>query len=78
MLPLKIEMTKDLITAPADLVLLGEFALGLGLLDLAESYLPSHDNGALHKPSEYIFPLILMLNGRGESIEDRTFPKNLP
>jgi hypothetical protein len=69
-LPFKVEMTRDLITPHAGLALLGEFAAGLGLLDSVDRYLPKPGSGAGYNPSEYIFPLILMLNGGGRSLED--------
>ena len=69
-LPFKIEMTNDTITPHAGLALFGEFAVGLGLLDLADRYLPKPGSGAGYKASEYIFPLVLTLNGGGRSIED--------
>jgi hypothetical protein len=69
-LPFKIEMTRDMITPHAGLALLGEFAVGLGLLKSVESSLPKPGSGAGYLPSEYIFSLILMLNGGGRSLED--------
>jgi hypothetical protein len=39
-LPFKIEETKDLLTAHAGLALLGEFAVGIGLLDALDQDLP--------------------------------------
>jgi hypothetical protein len=69
-LPFKMEMTRDLITPHAGLALLGEFAVGLGLLKSVDRYLPTPGSGAGYHPSEYIFPLILMLNGGGRSLED--------
>jgi len=69
-LPFKIEMTRDMITPHAGLALLGEFAVGLGLLKSIDSSLPKPGSGAGYKPSEYIFPLVLMLNGGGRSLED--------
>jgi hypothetical protein len=59
-LPFKLEMTGDIITPHADLALMGEFAIGLKLLKSVDSYLPKSKSGAGYKPSEYIFPLILM------------------
>jgi len=59
-LPFKVEMTRDLITPHAGLALLGEFAVGLGLLDSVDRYLPKPGSGAGYNPSEYIFPLILI------------------
>jgi len=69
-LPFKVEMTRDMITPHAGLALLGEFAVGLGLLSSVDKYLPKPGSGAGYNPSEYIFPLILMLNGGGRSLED--------
>jgi hypothetical protein len=79
-LPFKLDLTRDLITPHGGLVLLGEFAVGLDLLQSVDNYLPkpclrayTHrqaGSGAGYHPSEYIFPLILMLNGGGRSLED--------
>jgi hypothetical protein len=69
-LPFKVEMTRDLITPHAGLALLGEFTVGLGLLQSVNRCLPKPGSGAGYHPSEYIFPLILMLNGGGRSLED--------
>jgi hypothetical protein len=69
-LPFKVEITRDTITPHAGLALLGEFAVGLGLLKSVDRYLPRPGSGAGYNPSEYIFPLILMLNGGGRSLED--------
>ena len=59
-----------MITPHAGLALFGEFAVGLGLLDSKVRYLPKPGSGAGYKASEYIFPLLLTLNGGGRSIED--------
>lgn len=69
-LPFKLETTKDVITSQAGLVLLGEFAVGVGLNDAVNRYLPDPGSGAGYLASEHIFPLILMLNGGGRSLED--------
>jgi hypothetical protein len=69
-LPFKLEMTRDLITPYAGLALLGEFSVGLELLPSVDRYLPKPGSGAGYHPSEYVFPLILMLNGGGRSLED--------
>jgi len=64
-LPFKVEMTRDLparasqwqaglITPHAGLALLGEFAVGLGLLDSIDRYLPKPDSGAGYNPSNII------------------------
>ena len=69
-LPFKVEMTRDMITPHAGLALLGEFAVGLGFLKSADRYLPKPGSGAGYNPSEYMFPLMLILNGGGRSLED--------
>jgi len=69
-LPFKVEMTKDTITSHAGLALVGEFAIGIGMLGAADRELPEPGSGAGYKSSEYIFPLVLMLNGGGRSLED--------
>lgn len=69
-LPFKLEKTKDTITSHAGLALLGEFCVGLGLLDSIDNLLPGPGSGAGFKASEYIFPIVLMLNGGGRSLED--------
>ena len=69
-LPFKVEMTKDTITPHAGLALLGEFAVGLGLLESVDRYMPKPGSGAGYKASEYVFPMVLTLNGGGRSLED--------
>ncbi len=69
-LPFKLEMTNDLITSHAGLGLLGEFAVGLGLIKAADRYLPGPGSGVGYLASEHIFPIILMLNGGGRTLED--------
>jgi hypothetical protein len=69
-LPFKLEKTKDMITAHAGLALLGEFAVGLGLNEAVDRYVPAPGSGAGYLASEYVFPLILMLNGGGRALED--------
>jgi len=69
-LPFKLEMTRDMITPHAGLALVGEFAVGVGLLKSVDRSLPKPGSGAGYHPSEYLFPLILMLNGGGRSLED--------
>lgn len=69
-LPFKLEQTRDLITAHAGLALLGEFAIGLGLLEELDKSLPAPGSGAGYRASEHVLPLVLMLNGGGRSLED--------
>lgn len=69
-LPFKLEMTRDMITSHAGLALLGEFAVGLGLVEAVNRCLPGPGSGAGYLSSEYVLPLMLMLNGGGQSLED--------
>lgn len=69
-LPFKLEQTRDLITAHAGLLLLGEFAIGMGLLEAVDKSLPAPGSGAGYRASEHVLPLVLMLNGGGRSLED--------
>ena len=66
----KIETTNDTITAHAGLALVGELAVGLKILRAIDRYLPKPGSNAGYKASEYVFPLVLMLNGGGRSLED--------
>jgi len=69
-LPFKIEMTKDTITAHAGLALVGECAVGVGMVEAADRELPKPGSGAGYRASEYLFPLVVMLHGGGRSLED--------
>ena len=69
-LPFKLEMTNDLITSHAGLALFGEFAVGLGLVEAVNRCLPGPGSGAGYFSSEYVLPLMLMLNGGGRNLED--------
>jgi hypothetical protein len=69
-LPFKLETTMDMITPHAGLALLGEFAVGLGLNKALDRYLPAPGSGAGYLASEHVFPIVLMLNGGGRTLED--------
>ncbi|MCG7852164.1 MAG: IS1380 family transposase, partial [Methanosarcinaceae archaeon] len=69
-LPFKLETTNDLITSHAGLVLLGEFAVSLGLPRMLDEQLPRPGSGSGYCVSEHVMPLVLMLNGGGRSLED--------
>jgi hypothetical protein len=69
-LPFKLELTRDTIIPRAGLALVGEFTVGLRLLEAVDRYLPKPGSGAGYKASEYAFPLTVMLNGRGRRLED--------
>ena len=74
----KLEVTKDTITSHTGLALLGEFCTGLDLLKKVDSYLPKLGSGAGYQASEYVFPLVLMLNGGELSLEDIVLREILP
>ncbi|MBU4344817.1 MAG: IS1380 family transposase [Desulfobacteraceae bacterium] len=69
-LPLKFKKAEEAQASSAGLALLGEFCIGLGVLDWVDAYMPKSGKGARFKASEYLFPLVLMLNGGGRSLED--------
>ena len=50
-LPFKLEQTKDLITAHAGLALLGEFTIGLGVLEALDKSLPAPAAGPAIGPA---------------------------
>ena len=61
-LPFKVEMTRDMITPHAGLALVGEFAVGLGVLKSVDRHLPKPGSGAGYGAHEYVFPMVLMLS----------------
>jgi len=69
-LPFKLGSTKDCLTPHAGLSLLGEFAYALKLPEEVEEEMPAPGSGAGYSAWEYVFPLVLMLNGGGRSLED--------
>jgi len=68
-LPFKLETTDDMITSQGGLCLFGEYLSGV-VLKTIDKYLPMPGSSVGYLPSEYIFPLLLMLNGGGSSLED--------
>ena len=56
--------------SPCTLGLSGGFTVALGFEKSADKNLPTPGSGAGYHPSEYVFPLILMLNGGVRSLED--------
>ena len=69
-LPLKFISAKEAQASSAGLALLGKFCIGLGVLDWVDAYMPKSGKGTRFKAREYLFPLVLMLNGGGRSLED--------
>lgn len=75
-LPFKVEKTEDTITPHSGLSLIGEFTIGGGILKEIDKYLPKPGSGAGYKPSEYFFPMLLMLHGGGRNLEDLRVIRN--
>lgn len=69
-LPFKLEITRDTITAHAGLALVGEYAHALALPPTLDGALPRPGSGAGYDPSDFVMPLVLMLHGGGRSLED--------
>jgi len=65
-----IERTEKNITANAGLPFFARYIHGLGVNQLADTYLPPPGNTKGYKPSEYIDTFILLLCGGGRSLED--------
>jgi hypothetical protein len=69
-LPFKMEMTDEKLTAHAGLVVAHEFHLALGLDRLVNSELPKPRSGRGYHASEFVLPLVLLLQGGGRDLED--------
>ncbi|MDP2816594.1 MAG: IS1380 family transposase, partial [Rectinemataceae bacterium] len=69
-LPFKLEKTNDEITPRAGLALFGEFMRSLNLLNDIDRLLPKPGSTVGYSPSEFIDPIILMLQGGGKTLED--------
>jgi hypothetical protein len=66
----KLEQTESKLTSHSGLSLFGEFVYGAGLLKLVAEYLPKPGSNAGFNPPVYVYPLLLLLNGGGRSLED--------
>jgi hypothetical protein len=69
-LPFKLEITRETLTAHGGLALLGEFARAVGLAEALDRELPGPGSGAGYRASEHVMPVVLMLHGGGRSLED--------
>ena len=69
-LPFQLAATEEKITPHARLALLGEFAQALHLPEALDRFLPGPGSAAGYSPSEFVLPLLLLLNGGGRSLED--------
>jgi len=69
-LPFKLEVSEELLTPHAGLVLAHEFHVGLGVGRLLDAKLPRPRSGRGHRPSEVVLPTLLMLLGGGRDLVD--------
>jgi hypothetical protein len=75
-LPFKLEITEEKLTANAGLAVFGEFVHATGILSEVNKALKGPGSGAGYMPSQYIEPVILMLQGGGRSLEDMRVLRN--
>lgn len=70
LLPFKLEVTEEKLTANAGLGLFGEFLHSQRFSALLDAEISGFQSNHSYKPSEFVIPLLLMLNGGGRYIED--------
>ncbi|MBU1107762.1 MAG: IS1380 family transposase [Candidatus Riflebacteria bacterium] len=70
LLPFKLGLTDDKITANAGLALFGEFLHSQRFSKVIDDYVKGFKSNHSYKPSEFVVPLLLMLHGGGRYIED--------
>ncbi len=69
-LPFKLGITKDQVTAHAGLALFGEFLHALRLPATLDEELPGPGSPRGYSPRAFVIPLVLMLQGGGRTLED--------
>lgn len=69
-LPVKLEMGKEKLTARSGLVVLYEHMVALGLIEEAKRRFAHPGSGRGYSAEGYLVPLVLMLHGGGRSLED--------
>jgi hypothetical protein len=69
-LPFKLEITEEKLTAHAGLAVFGEFVHATAILGEVDKMLKRPGSAVGYKPSQYVEPLMLMLQGGGRSLED--------
>lgn len=69
-LPFKLGVTDERITAHAGLALFGEFVKALDVAVMVDRELPGPGSAAGYSPSRYVVPLLLMQHGGGRHLED--------
>lgn len=75
-LPFKLEITEEKLTAHAGLANFGEFVHATGILTEVDKVLRGPRSGAGYMPSQYVEPLMLMLQGGGRTLEDLRVIRN--
>jgi hypothetical protein len=75
-LPFKLGITDEKITAHAGLAVFGEFLHATGVLTEVDKVLKGPGSGAGYKPSQYVEPIMLMLHGGGRTLEDLRVIRN--
>lgn len=69
-LPFKLGVTSEIITSRSGLAVFHEAALASGVVAQIRRHLPAPCSNRGIKPEEYVMPLVLMLTGGGQTMED--------
>ena len=69
-LPFKLAVTDESLTAHGGLALFGEYLDAMGVGALIDHELPGPGSAAGFAPSAHVSPLVLMLAGGGRTLED--------
>lgn len=69
-LPFKLGVTSEIITSRSGLAVFHEAALASGVVAQIRKCLPTPCSNRGIKPEEYVMPLVLMLTGGGQTMED--------
>jgi hypothetical protein len=72
----KLGVTDEAVTANAGLAMFGEFMHRTGVLSAVDSLLKGPGSAVGYKPSQYVEPLLLMLQGGGRTLEDLRVIRN--
>ncbi len=75
-LPFKLGITEEKLTAQGGLVISGEFMHATCILGEIDGVLKGPGGGAGYGPSQYVEPLLLMLQGGGRVLEDLRVIRN--
>ena len=70
LLPFKLEITKENLTAHSGLALMAEYNKSIGLKGLVNRHVPGPGSHRGFNPSVFVNSLVLMFQGGGRSLED--------